>query len=235
MAKKSLELTNYYESHEGQEGVIEEVEGKWNSYLEQNAGKHTDNMFGLACLRELSYEQDPTVTRKMLDAFRIDIRKSELWKNLDERNVKMLATTAGHKYMEFSQADAYGNVIASKDVLAAPGVKYVLIDFWASWCGPCMGELPYLRDAYAKYSDKGFQILGVSLDREREPWLKAIEDEKMTWLHVSDLNYWSNEVSQLYNIHSIPSNFLVDCKTGLIVEMNLRGAALAEKLANLLK
>ena len=235
MARKSLELTRYYESHEGQEGVLEEVEGKWNDYLEKNARKYTDNIFGLACLKELAYEQDPTVTRDMLDAFSKEIHQSELWKSLDERNVKMLATTAGHKYMEFSQADAYGNVIASKDVMSTPGVKYVLIDFWASWCGPCMREVPYLTETYSKYFNKGFQILGVSLDRAKDPWQKAIVENQMNWIHVSDLKYWDNAVAKQYGINSIPANFLVEAATGTIVATNLRGKDLEKKIAELLK
>lgn len=235
MAEHSFELTQYYEANEGQEGLIDEVEGKWNTYLEENARKHKDNLFGLVCLRELAYEQDPAVTRKMLDAFKPGVQNTDLWKQLDARNQKMLATTAGHKYMEFSQADAYGNVISSKDVLADPGVKYVLIDFWASWCGPCMREVPFLTETYSKYFSKGFQILGVSLDRNKDSWQKAIVDNQMNWVHVSDLKYWDNEVAKQYGINSIPANFLVEASTGIIVATNLRGKELEKKIAELLK
>ncbi len=235
MEEFSIDLTNYYESHEGEEGIIEEVEGKWNSYLTDNAQKHKDNMFGLVCLKELAYEQDPALTRKMLDAFKPLIRQTDLWKQLDERNQKMLATSAGHQYMEFSQTDLFGNVISSKDVLATQGVKYVLIDFWASWCGPCMREVPFLKETYGKYFDKGFQILGVSLDRARDPWQQTIVENQMNWIHVSDLKYWDNAVAKQYGINSIPANFLVEAATGKIVATNLRGKDLEKKIEELLK
>lgn len=234
-SKQARDLTNYYESHEGEEGILEEVEAKYNKILLDGVAGNPDNIFGLICLRELSYEQDPALTRSMLDIFSSDICKSELWKTLDERNQKMLATSAGKNYLEFSQTDQFGNVISSKDVLATPGVKYVLIDFWASWCGPCMREVPFLKETYSKYFDKGFQILGVSLDRARDPWQKAIVDNQMNWIHVSDLKYWDNEVAKQYGINSIPANFLVESSTGKIIATNLRGKDLEKKISELLK
>lgn len=235
MANKSMELDNYFIQHKDEDDVYEKVDEQWNSYLEQNTRKYTDNMFGLVCLDELKYELDPNDTRKMLDAFDPDIRNTDTWKQLDQYNRKMLPTAPGNKYIEFSQTDLNGNLISTKDVLATPGVKYVLIDFWASWCGPCMREVPYLKETYSKYFDKGFQILGVSLDRSRNPWLMAIENNQMNWIHVSELNYWDNSVAKKYAVSSIPSNFLVDASTGMIIATNLRGKKLEKKIAELLK
>lgn len=110
--------------------------------------------------------------------------------------------------------------------------KVVLIDFWASWCGPCRRENPNVVRMYNEYKDKGFEILGVSLDRERERWLDAIEKDGLTWRHVSDLRGWKNEVAQAYGVHSIPHTVLLD-EEGRIIARNLRGAALEKKLKEL--
>ena len=111
--------------------------------------------------------------------------------------------------------------------------KIVLVDFWASWCGPCRQENPNVVKAYNQYKDKGFTILGVSLDQKKEPWLKAIEKDQLTWSHVSDLKYWQNEVAVQYGINSIPASYLLD-PNGKIIGKNLRGEALAKKLAELM-
>ena len=110
--------------------------------------------------------------------------------------------------------------------------KYVLIDFWASWCGPCRRENPNVVKTYATYKDKGFEIFGVSLDQNREAWLKAIETDKLVWKHVSDLQYWNSAGAQAYQVNSIPQTFLVD-PTGRIIAKGLRGAALDNYLAKL--
>lgn len=235
MDKKEQELSELFNQYRDDEDKQAELIDQWNEYLQNGAKKHKDIMFGLVCLRELSYEQDAATTRKMLDAVKPNLRETDIWKKLDEHNVKALATAPGKQYMEFSQTDQFGNVISSKDVLATPGVKYVLIDFWASWCGPCMGEVPYLKETYSKYFDKGFQILGVSLDRSRDAWLNAIKVNDMNWIHVSDVKYWQNEVAQLYGINSIPANFLVEASTGKIIATNLRGKALESKMSELLR
>ena len=111
--------------------------------------------------------------------------------------------------------------------------KYVLVDFWASWCRPCRAENPNVVRVYNQYKDKGFEILGVSLDKSKDAWLKAIEQDKLTWKHVSDLKFWQSEAAQLYGVSSIPYTILLDPE-GTIIAQNLRGASLERKLAELL-
>jgi thiol-disulfide isomerase/thioredoxin len=108
------------------------------------------------------------------------------------------------------------------------------LDFWASWCGPCRSENPNLVAAYQKYNSKGFEIYQVSLDRSRESWIKAIEDDHLTWTHVSDLQFWNSVVVPVYNIQGIPMNFLLDPE-GRIVDQNLRGDMLSAKLKEIFK
>lgn len=131
----------------------------------------------------------------------------------------------------FSAPDTSGKNISLMDFRG----KYVLLDFWASWCGPCREENPTVVKAYQKFRTKNFEILSVSLDQagKRDAWVKAIHDDGLTWQHVSDLKFWNSEVAQLYAVRSIPQNFLIDPK-GKIIAVNLRGEELNKKLSELI-
>ncbi|MBC9914592.1 AhpC/TSA family protein [Chitinophaga varians] len=134
-------------------------------------------------------------------------------------------TDIGVTAMNFTQHNVSGKAVQLKDYRG----KYVLLDFWASWCGPCRQENPNVLDNYEKYHSKGLEILAVSLDDKKDAWVKAIKDDGLTWEHVSDLKGWKNEVAKEYNIRAVPSNFLID-KEGKIVAKDLRGEELTKKL-----
>lgn len=132
----------------------------------------------------------------------------------------------GQPYVPFSMADSSGTVINLSDLV---GKSYLLVDFWASWCGPCREENPNLVKLYGEFHEKGFDIFGVSFDTKRDRWLQAIKDDGLTWGHVSDLRGWENAAGKLYGIRSIPSNVLLD-SNGVIIAKNLRGEELRARL-----
>ena len=140
-------------------------------------------------------------------------------------------TAIGAEAPLFTQNDTLGNPVNLKDFRG----KYVLLDFWASWCGPCRAENPHVVSAFNKHKDNKFTILSVSLDQPngKEAWLKAIHKDGLTWTHVSDLKFWDNEVAKMYGIRGVPMNFLLD-PDGKIVAKNLRGEELDKRLTEIL-
>lgn len=158
-----------------------------------------------------------------------EVRSSALGKQLAQLIAAGKVGTIGSDALEFSQADTAGKAVS----LSSFRGKYVLVDFWASWCRPCRLENPNLVKAFQKFKNKNFTVLGISLDQDKAAWVKAIEKDKLTWTQLSDLQQWNNAVAQMYHVQSIPQNFLIDPQ-GKIVAKDLRGEDLEKKLCELL-
>lgn len=151
-------------------------------------------------------------------------------KELNNQVEKLKVTAVGQVAPEIALANPSGQIVK----LSSLRGKYVLIDFWAKWCGPCRRENPNVVKAYTRFKDKGFEVFGVSLDRNKEDWVKAIAEDGLTWTHVSDLRYFESQAAKDYNINAIPFSILLD-KTGKIIAKNLRGAALEKKLEEVVR
>jgi len=180
-------------------------------------------------LSYFSYNPDADELQVLYNGFAPEIQSSHLGTELKKVLDAALLTGVGRPAPVFTQADTKGRPVT----LSSLKGQYVLVDFWASWCGPCRAENPNVLKSYRTYHSKGFTVLGVSLDDEKSPWLGAIKKDGLPWTEVSDLKGWKNSAAVLYGVEGIPMNFLLD-KNGTIVAKGLRGDDLEKKLAKFL-
>lgn len=177
----------------------------------------------------LVYELNYSELNDMLTSLDSTVYSSKDYQMLRERADVLGTVAVGKPVVDFTLNDTTGNPISISSFKG----KFLLIDFWASWCTPCREENPKVVKLYSDFKDKGFEIIGVSFDERRENWIKAIEKDSLTWAHVSDLKGWASSAGKLYGIISIPATVLIDPE-GTIVAKNLRGDALRQKLEELI-
>ena len=215
-----------------------DTQKKQLAYYQKFIKENPKSYFSYILLRDISKGNaiKPDVALGLFNGLAGKIKNSEDGKKLaktlqDKANTvptvrqKMVI---GYTVQNFAAPNPEGKKIALYDVKG----KYTLIDFWASWCGPCRRENPNVVEAYKKYHNKGFNVLGVSLDKDKAKWEAAIAKDGLEWNHISNLKFWSEPIAQSFGIRSIPQNFLID-KDNKIIGINLRGAALQQKLAEL--
>jgi len=179
--------------------------------------------------RDFSYRLSPEEIKQNLQLLDPKLSNTPYVAVLKDLVNVLTSVGIGNKAPDFEGLTPEGKSVKLSDHFG----KYLLLDFWASWCGPCRRENPNLVKAYQKYHEKGFEIFAVSLDKNKDAWLKGIKDDNLSWTHVSDLAFWNSAAAKLYGVRAIPANVLID-PNGVIVGRNLRGEDLDKKLEELL-
>ena len=190
---------------------------------------HPDSFVSLYALQDLSQDNsftlDAELALPLFNGLSTKIRESVTGKELIKEIALAKQTAIGSIAPNFTQQDTLARNVSLNDFKG----KYVLIDFWASWCKPCRVENPNLVKAYQAFKDRNFTILSVSLDNNKNNWLNAIHKDKLTWTHISDLKFWKNEVAILYGVKTVPQNFMID-PSGMIIAKNITTSKLIEWL-----
>ncbi len=210
----------------------EEFQKSARLYVQQYIQNHKASLLTLTLFRRyiLNAELGEQEKRNLFLSINKNIRNTYGGKEIARKVNQLINTSVGKAAPLFSLPDTANQIISLQQFRG----KWVLLDFWASWCVPCRKENPAIKKVYEEYKEKGLVIVSVSLDSDKEKWLDAINHDGLTWVHVSDLKGWENAVAKQYRIESIPANLLIN-PAGVVIDKNLDGEALRTKLASVIK
>lgn len=203
---------------------------KRDAYVKEFIKEHKNDMVGLYVAKDKLSSFSVKEIDDILAGFSSEIMNSEAGATLKEKAKEVKKTSSGAQYADYSFNDDKGNPVKLSDYLGKG--KFVLLEFWASWCGPCRADIPHLKEVYSLYHPAGFDVISVSMDDNKSKWLEAIKEEGMTWPQVSDLKAFKGDLSKLYNFNGIPTCLLID-PNGKIVTRNMRGSWMDKKLIEL--
>ena len=242
--KYNLQYADFREKYQeatrnNDEALIEKLIEEYNSigdnqntYVSLFITKNSNSFIAPYILSNNLWNYELNELEDFSNNFKANALDNEYYEKVKKQIALLQRVDIGQPYLDFTQETPDGDMLSLSELVGKS--KLLLIDFWASWCGPCRAENPNVVEIYNDYHEKGFDILGVSLDMKKENWVKAIEDDGLIWHNISDLKYWQNEAARAYAVSAIPSNVLLD-QNGIIIAKDLRGKDLRTKVEEILK